>query len=430
MPRADSPAADLDARVADAFFYAFAVHDLARVRWNATQNPANPRPFEPNRLRHVRRLLGPRDRAITLPNNDTLYTSAWLDLSAGPATLSYPAMGSRYFSLAFLDPFTDHAALVSRRTHGGSARALWLAPPGHAGAPPPGAIALPMTASDVWLLGRVLVDGDADLPAVHALQDRFSLDAPTAARRWTHVPDERDPRAFLAFAAETLGRNPPPARDAALRARLATVGLVPGAADPWSTLDDATRAAWTRLMPELRRQLRPNDPTWRATVGPHWRAGLDHIGRFGDDHRYRAMVALFGLGALPREEAIYATCGHDTDGGRLEGSQPYMLTVRPDLPVGAFWSLSMYRMEADGRGFFVDNPIGRYTIGDRTPGLVRAADGSLTVRLQHAAPADADGRANWLPAPDGRFVLSWRLYEPGEALLARRYPLPGVVRAA
>jgi hypothetical protein len=89
----------------------------------------------------------------------------------------------------------------------------------------------------------------------------------------------------------------------------------------------------------------------------------------------------------------------------------------------------MYRMEPDGRGFFVENPIDRWTIGERTPGIERETDGSLVVRLQHEAPADACGRANWLPAPDGRFVLNWRLYEPGEGLLSRRYALPGVARA-
>ena len=40
--------------------------------------------------------------------------------------------------------------------------------------------------------------------------------------------------------------------------------------------------------------------------------------------------------------------------------------------MGAFWSITMY----DLRDFYlVANPIGRYSIGDRTPGLRRDADG-------------------------------------------------------
>ena len=154
----DDPAA----RIAEAFVYGFAVHDLARTRWNATQNPANPRRATVNAPNHVRRLLDHRARAVTAPNNDTLYTSAWLDLSGGPLTVRVPAMGRRYWSLAFMDPFTDNVACVSRRTSGGDARTLWIAPPGWTGSPPAGATPLRMPANDLWLLGRVLVEvGDA-----------------------------------------------------------------------------------------------------------------------------------------------------------------------------------------------------------------------------------------------------------------------------
>jgi hypothetical protein len=37
-----------------------------------------------NQFRHVRRLADHASRAVTTPNNDTLYSSAWLDLRAGP----------------------------------------------------------------------------------------------------------------------------------------------------------------------------------------------------------------------------------------------------------------------------------------------------------------------------------------------------------
>src|SRR5262245_33876682 len=37
-------------------------------------------------------------------------------------------------------------------------------------------------------------------------------------------------------------------------------------------------------------------------------------------------------------------------------------------------------------------------------------DGSLTIAISHAPPADAVARANWLPAPDGQFVLIVRVY--------------------
>ena len=66
-------------------------------------------------------------------------------------------------------------------------------------------------------------------------------------------------------------------------------------------------------------------------------------------------------------------------------------------------------------GFYlVANPIGRYSIGDRTPGPRRAADGSLTIVIQHDQPADT---SNWLPPPAAPFRPVMRLYQPQAAVL-------------
>jgi len=56
------------------------------------------------------------------------------------------------------------------------------------------------------------------------------------------------------------------------------------------------------------------------------------------------------------------------------------------------------------------------------------ADGSLTPYLSSEEPADAVGKANWLPAPDGGFALALRTYVPTEALLDGSYTLPNIVR--
>jgi hypothetical protein len=83
----------------------------------------------------------------------------------------------------------------------------------------------------------------------------------------------------------------------------------------------------------------------------------------------------------------------DADGDQLDGRHRYTLTFGQDPPVDAFWSITMY----DLPGFYlVANPINRYSIGDRTPGLSRNGDGSLTIVIQHDQRADT---GNWLPAP-------------------------------
>jgi hypothetical protein len=78
--------------------------------------------------------------------------------------------------------------------------------------------------------------------------------------------------------------------------------------------------------------------------------------------------------------------------------------------------------------FLVANPIRRYSIGDRTPGLHTADDGSLTIFMQRDEPQSPQERANWLPAPDGDFRPILRMYEPGGAVFDGRYELPPITR--
>jgi hypothetical protein len=89
-------------------------------------------------------------------------------------------------------------------------------------------------------------------------------------------------------------------------------------------------------------------------------------------------------------------------------------------------SLSMYRQTADGQLFFTENPINRYAIGDRTVGLKRGTDGSLSILMSPKEPA-SNPNANWLPSPsDGKFVLILRANLPKPALIEGRYQPPAV----
>jgi hypothetical protein len=130
---------------------------------------------------------------------------------------------------------------------------------------------------------------------------------------------------------------------------------------------------------------------------------------------------LKGLGALAPAEAMYLSYV----GKPLDGSGAYRMHfgVNELPPVAAFWSLSIYQTMPDGRLFFAENPIHRYSIGDRTPGLRRNPDGSLDLLIQPASPGD-DQTSNWLPAPAGPVALVLRAYLPGPRLIDGTYAPP------
>ena len=97
-------------------------------------------------------------------------------------------------------------------------------------------------------------------------------------------------------------------------------------------------------------------------------------------------------------------------------------------PVSGFWSLTMYERTPDGQSFFTENPLQRYSIGDRTPGLKANGDGSLDIWIGHDDPGP-ERRSNWLPAPAGPFTMTLRAYLAGRALLNGDYRLPPVTVA-
>ena len=66
----------------------------------------------------------------------------------------------------------------------------------------------------------------------------------------------------------------------------------------------------------------------------------------------------------------------------------------------------------DSAYFFVNNPINRYSISPRQD-LVSNPDGSTDLYIQKDSPGK-DKEANWLPAPDGDFILMMRMYWPSE----------------
>ena len=129
-----------------------------------------------------------------------------------------------------------------------------------------------------------------------------------------------------------------------------------------------------------------------------WLVSLGYIGDYGRNYLGRAVIARFALGANTAPETVYPSAVTDSRGRPLSGRHRYRIRfARGKLPpADAFWSITMY----DERRLPPPNAARRYAIGDRTPGLRRGRDGSLTLTLQNARPAGA-AAANWLPAPEG-----------------------------
>lgn len=396
-----------------------------------------------NAFAPVRHLLDASAEFVS-PNNDTLYLIAPLDLSVGPLVLHVPDTHDRYYVLQFVDAWTNNVAYIGRRATGTAEADYLLTPPGYGGEVPQGLTPVEIPSTVAVIVGRVQVDGEADLPAVHALQDQFTL-RPTASD--AAVPNgipspSADVGPELAFWEKLrvgIAAFPPPDADAPFLAALEALGVLGDT--PLSALDAQRTAALTEGAQQGRATIEKlaggaASPSSWSTAKHMFDYNLDRLGLGTidapewriDDRRTaygtRAVIARAGLWGNNGYEANYDFAWTDSDGAPLDGSASYEVTFAPPPPVKAFWSLTMY----DTPNFYlVANRIDRYSIGDRTPGLQYADDGSVTIYLQHEAPTP-DKMANWLPTPAGAFRPILRTYQPGESILDDSYQLPDIRR--
>ncbi|MBS0362794.1 MAG: DUF1254 domain-containing protein [Proteobacteria bacterium] len=412
--RAASASPPLRQAARQMMIYGLPLIEIAQVRRRAFE--AGQRA---NSFRHARALATPKARVVTQPNVDTLYSTAWLDLSQGPVIITLPPSGDRYFSLALMDAYTNNFALLGTRTLGGAGGVVTVVGPNGVG--PKGAIRAPT--DWVWALGRTLAVSPQDLAAARAIQDGLKLEGP-AGRDPLPAPSRAAPWPELFAGLQGLLReNPPPVTDLRVFHETSALGLTPDARFDPARFDAAQgREIEAGIAEALEFAKGAADSGARRG---DWAFPRQDLGDFRQDYDYRAQVALSGLAAMPLNEAVYLRAlnrdGHDA----IDSRKAWRLRFPPGQtpPVDAFWSLTVYEITPEGQGFLVDNPIDRYAIGDRTPGLVHAHDGSLEIVISPRDPGPPS-RANWLPAPaNGRpMVLSLRAYLPRADLFTTYTP--------
>ena len=435
----------------EAYVYAYPLVTMEYTR-RALTNTAAPEGTKAPMGQFVRMREYPNAsfKDVTAPNADTLYTTAWFDVSKEPWVISVPDMKGRYYLLPMLDGWTTVFDVPGKRTTGTGAQTYAITGPGWSGTLPAGVKEYKSPTGMVWLLGRIYCTGTPeDYKAVHALQDKINA-VPLSAYGKPYKPEpgnvdsswdskksvrdqvnDLDANSFFKLFAELLKTNPPTAEDAPMVAKLAKIGIVPGQDFDSSKLDpavakglaDAPKPAQEKIMGWFKEAVKAGD----ATFSDGWFFSTK-TGIYGTNYIQRALITAIGLGANRPQDAVYPTSEADADGKPYNGANKYIMHFNKGEmpPVDGFWSLTMY----NGEYFFVENPLNRYTVSSRSK-FKTNADGSVDVYIQNESPGK-DKEANWLPAPKDKFILMLRLYWPKEkppSIIDGTWKIPPVKQA-
>ncbi len=392
-------------------------------------------------------------KGVVRSNFDTLYSSAWLDLSKEPIVLTVPDTDGRYYLMPILDMWTDVFASPGWRTTGTQAGNFLLAQPGWR--PdlrdrlveelklPKGTQRIDAPTPYVWIIGRTKTDGPPDYDAVHKIQAGYKV---TPLSDWGKTPkpvevkidpgvDMKTPpkiqvdtmaaAQYFAYAAELLKLHPPHDTDQPIIAQMRKIGIEPGRSFDMARLDPAVQKALQGVPEEAQKLM-----AWKvqsiARVANGWSLNTDTMGVYGNYYLKRAIVSQVGLGANLVEDAVYPLNLGDETGKPLDGANKYTISFEKGAtpPVNAFWSITLY----DPDGFQVPNSLNRFAVSSWMP-FKYNADGSLDLYFQNESPGK-DKEANWLPAPKGAFNLTMRLYSPKAEVLTGKWTPQPIVKAS
>ncbi|MET0940407.1 MAG: DUF1254 domain-containing protein [Mesorhizobium sp.] len=433
----------------DAYTYFYPLITMDITRQQLTNAEAKPGSIDgpPNRFANIPEFPTADMKVVVRPNFDTLYSSGWLDLTKEPVVISAPDTQGRYYLLPMLDMWTDVFASPGWRTTGTAAANFLIAPPGWR--PdlrdkfdefklPEGTQRIDAPTPYVWVIGRTKTDGPPDYDAVHKVQDGYKItllsewgkEAKPAEVKIDPTIDMKTPPKtqvdtmpvdkYFAYAAELMKLHPPHITDQPIIARLKRIGFEPGKSFDLAKADAAVQKGLDGVPGEAQALM-----AWKlktiARVANGWSMNTDTMGVYGNYYLKRAIIAQQGLGANLPEDAIYPFNLGDENGQPLDGRNAYTIHFdKEELPpVDAFWSITLY----DEQGFQVANAINRFAVSSWMP-FRHNSDGSLDLYFQNESPGK-DSEWNWLPAPQGPFTLTMRLYAPkAEALYGKWNPPP------
>jgi hypothetical protein len=410
-----------------AYVYGFPVIAGYKALYQFTIDTTNPQYRAPfNVIKSDAKTFTPIDTAIVTPNADTPYSLVEMDLRAEPLVLCLPKVEkNRYYAVQLSDMYSYNVGYMGSRTTGNDPGCYMVTGPGWNGQIPKSVKQVfPMETQFGLAIFRTQLFNAADLPNVVKIQKGYTMNtlsaylnepAPPAAPTvdWPKFTEDAFKLDFPKYLSFLLQFCPKVGQDEVIRAKLASVGIVPGQAWDESKLTEVQKGEMGLGVKSGYDEIEKRVADLGKVVNG-WQVGAAQGDRsfYKGDYLLLAAAARAGIYGNDPEEAMYPMTRKDGNGESLDGSKHnYTLTFAAGQlpPVNSFWSVTMY----DGKTqLLIENPINRYLFNSTMlSSMKKNKDGSLTIYIQKDAPT-TEKKSNWLPAPNDSIYMVMRLYWP------------------
>lgn len=394
--------------------------------------------------------LNPKFNLVVSPNDDTLYTSAWLDLSKTPIILHIPKITGRYYLMELLDAWTNVFGSISPRTHENKAKDFLIVGPNFANKLPENiknVNIIKAPTNMVWIIGRTQFFGPQDYKAANKIQKQYKLITLDNIKRSLYSSttnqafdinkvnlkspivspvkqvEKMDAQSFFSMLSKLMCENPAPPIDKPMLKTLKSIGILPCKEFNINKLNINISIGLRRSIQAAQKMININFKNLVKTINNWQISTSDKIGNYKTDYYLRALIAKSVLGANLPQDSVYLYTTIDKDNKQLTGANKYKLHVKGDqkFPANAFWSITLYNQDH----FFVPNIINRYAIHSYDK-IKHNPDGSFDILIQRDKPKQ--GVSNWLPAPKDNFNLIIRLYWPKVSVFKDKWIPPTIKR--
>lgn len=376
-------------------------------------------------------------------NPENLYGWAWADLSKEPLVMTHPQITDRFYSIQFVDAYSNVFQTISNNNHGDRAGTFVITPPGWKGPLPDETTQIRASTPEILIIAQTFVHDEKDshnmvkilsqrhLVPLSSWNKGIQVDTFREAYPEQALKIKRNLAAsgliFYQELQQIIAKNPPATRTEERELeRFAPLGIKDKAALEQFTTEIENKKAMERGLFEGERDIQARLASGFGTKINGWSYELKSP-PFTEDYLLRAATSQRYLFSSPSDETVQMSLDADSESRQLFSSYRYVLHFeKEDFPPSRnMWSLKVHEMK-NKNAEELSRPVA--SLNDRTAKLKYNMDGSVDILFQREKPATAY-RSNWVPlSKNSNFYLVLTMFNPSNIVLNRKYIAPSLTR--